>query len=848
MPETKRFICIHGHFYQPPRENPWLETVETQDSAAPYHDWNERVCAECYAPSGAARIVNNKNQITRIVNNYARISFNFGPTLLSWLVENAPRTYRMILDGERRSRKAFRGHSSAMAQVYNHVILPLASRRDRITQIRWGIGDYQHHYGSAPEGMWLAETAADSESLELLAQHGIKFTVLAPHQCRRIRALNGGANWTDTPGGSVDTTHPYLVRFDSGVSIAVFFYDGPTSRAIAFEGLLNSGDSFVTRLKAGFKDDPQPQLVHVATDGESYGHHHKYGEMALAYALRMLEEDKTVNLTNYGSFLEQFPPEYEAEIVENTSWSCAHGVERWRSNCGCNVGTPGWNQAWRAPLRQALDELRDALVPLTEQEGAKLFKDVWAARDGYIEVMLDHRQQSVEQFFAEHQLLALTPPERVRGLELMEMQRHAQLMYTSCGWFFDDISGTEAVQVIAYAARVLQLARELSQEMAAPLETAFVARMAEAHSNVAKTGDGARIYKEQVSTKQLGLEQVAAHYAISSIFSSFAEETDLFCFRVWRNSYDVYTSGRGKLAVGRAKIVSAITGEQGSFSFAVLHFGDQNISAAVKAYDPEDAAAFEAFCSQAANHVQRADFPEVIRLLDRFYGHMDYSLTSLFSDEQRRIVHMILNSTLADIENSLTAIYKDHANLLHFLFSAGLPKPPALTLAAGFAINAGLRRALETDPIDQAQLRSFLSLAKTDQIPIETATLSYIADQRMKLAMVDLVMSSGSLDMLDRALALARTLTEMPFDLNLWQAQNIWYEILRTSSTAFTALANDDRPRWDKDFCALGSCLSIDCAAISLLEPIPATTGGPGGIDIYTWQPGPQLLKWEYVV
>ena len=825
MPASKRFICIHGHFYQPPRENPWLETVETQDSAAPYHDWNERVCAECYAPNGAARILNSKNRIMRIVNNYARISFNFGPTLLSWLVENAPRTYRMILDGERRSRRTFRGHSSAMAQVYNHVIMPLASRRDRITQIRWGIADYQRHYGSAPEGMWLAETAADNESLELMAEHGIKFTVLAPHQCKRIRPLRDGANWVDTPGASVDISHPYLVRFDSGLSIAVFFYDGPTSRAIAFEGLLNSGESLAARLKSGFRYNAQPQLVHVATDGESYGHHHKYGEMALAYALRLLESDKTVNLTNYGSFLEQFPPEYEAQIVENTSWSCVHGVERWRSNCGCNAGHGGWSQAWRAPLRKALDGLRDGLVPLTELEGAKLFKDVWAARDGYIDAMLDHSPQAVEQFLRRHQLHSLTVPERVRALELMEMQRHAQLMYTSCGWFFDDISGIETVQVIAYAARVLQLAREVSLELAAPLEPAFLARMTEARSNVAKAGDGALIYKEQVATKQLGLEQVAAHYAISSIFSSFAEETDLFSFRVWRNSYDVYTSGRGRLALGRVKIVGAVTGKQRSFSFAVLHFGDQNITAAVKAYEPEDAPAFEAFVTQAAATVQRADFPEVIRLLDRYYGHMDYSLTSLFGDEQRRIVQLILTSTLSDIENSLTTIYEDHASLLHFLSQAGLPKPPALTLAAGFAINAGLRRALESDPIDQPQLRSFLSLAKADQVALETATLSYIADLRMKRAMIDLQMSSGSLEMLDRALGLARTLTELPFELNLWQAQNIWYEILRTASYALTALAADDRPRWDKTFSELGTCLSIDCAAIGAQDPAAVTTG-----------------------
>ena len=830
MGSGNRFVCIHGHFYQPPRENPWLETVETQETAAPYHDWNERICAECYATNGAARILNVKNLITRIVNNYARISFNFGPTLLSWLKENAPRTYRMILDGERRSRKTFGGHSSAMAQVYNHIIMPLASTRDRITQIRWGIADYRHHYGTAPEGMWLAETAADSESLELLAEHGIKFTVLAPHQCKRIRRLtdeaaNGDAGWTNTTGDTVDTTRPYLVRFSSGASIAVFFYNSPISRAIAFEGLLNSGENFAARLKAGFKDTAEPQLVHVATDGESYGHHHKHGEMALAYALRLLEEDTTVKLGNYASFLDQFPPTYECEIVEDTSWSCAHGVERWRSNCGCNGGKPGFNQLWRAPLRKALDHLRDAVEPLTEQEGANLFKNVWEARDGYIDVVLDQSPQVVERFFRKHQSHALTVAERVRALELMEMQRHAQLMYTSCGWFFDDISGIETVQVIAYAARVLQLARQLFGVQASPLEPAFLARLATAKSNVPSAGNGALLYKEQVSCRQLGLEQVAAHYAISSMFSSFAEETDLFCYRVWRDAWNIYASGRGRLALGRAKIVSAVTTEQQSYSFAVLHFGDQNITAAVKVYEEADAADFESFTKEAAGHVQRADFPEVIRLLDRYYGHVDYSMASLFTDEQRRIVQLILNSTLRDIETSLTTIYEDHASLLHYLSQAGLPKPAALTLAAGFAINAGLRHALEADPPDQAQLRSFLSLAKADQVPLETATLSYLADQRMKRAMVELQMSSGSLEMLERALALAHTVVELPFELNLWQAQNIWYEILRTANYGLIALGKDDRPSWEKGFNELGTCLSIDCTAMKALEPAAATAG-----------------------
>ena len=826
MATVKRFVCIHGHFYQPPRENPWLETVETQDSAAPYHDWNERICAESYATNGAARVLNVKDQITRIVNNYARISFNFGPTLLSWLKENAPRTYRMILDGERRSRKNFKGHSSAMAQVYNHAIMPLASRRDKITQIRWGIADYRHHYGLHPEGMWLAETAADTETLELLAQHGIRFTVLAPHQCKRIRPLKNGEDaWKDTPDASVDTSHPYLIRFESGVSMAIFFYDGPTSRAIAFEGLLNSGENFANRLKGCFRDIAPAQLVHVATDGESYGHHHKHGEMALAYALRLLEQDKNVRLANYGSFLEQFPPEFECEINDNTSWSCVHGIERWRSDCGCNGGKPGWNQAWRKPLRAALDELRDALIPLTDRAGKELFSDVWAARDAYIDVILDRSTESAQSFFIDHQSHPLTDPERVRALELMEMLRHAQLMYTSCGWFFDDISGIETVQIIAYAARVLQLAQTVFGLDAVSLEPSFLERLKQARSNVASAENGARIYQDKVSTMELGLEQVVAHYAISSIFSTFTEETELFCFSVRRLSYETFTSGRGRLAIGRVHIASAITGQMKSFSFAVLHFGDQNITAAVKAYDAAEVESFDAFVKQAADHVLRADFPKVIRLLDSYYGHVDYSLTSLFTDEQRRIVQVILNSTLRHIENSMTTIYEDHASLLHFLSQAGLPKPPALTLAAGFALNAGLRRALEGDPIDQAALHSFLALAKADQVALETPTLSYIADQRMKRAMIELLMSSGSLEMLERALTLARVFKELPFELNLWQAQNIWYEILRTSNYALTSLTPDDRPLWDKGFSDLAVCLSIDPEAITVQDLTAATTG-----------------------
>jgi alpha-amylase/alpha-mannosidase (GH57 family) len=808
MSSAERAICIHGHFYQPPRENPWLETVEAQESAAPWHDWNDRITAECYAPNGAARIVDQQNEIIRILNNYARMSFNFGPTLLSWLEQNAPRVHDAIVHADQRSQKRFSGHGSAMAQVYNHIIMPLASTRDRITQIRWGIADFRCRFRRMPEGMWLSETAVDSESLDLLAQHGIRFVLLAPHQCARIRSLATPAPaavakatapvkdqkdqkdpkepaWTETPNASVDTTQPYLVRLKEGRTVNVFFYDGPRSRAIAFEGLLNSGEGFAQRLISGFKpDSDDAQLVHVATDGESYGHHHRYGEMALAWVLHSLQDHNHepsagVRLTNYGEFLEQNPPRFEAQIVENTSWSCAHGIERWRSDCGCSSGRPGWNQKWRTPLRDALDSLRDAVAPLFHEAAIRLFKDPDAARNDYIGVVLDRSRESRASFFATHALYELNEEERTRALMLMELERHAMLMYTSCGWFFDDISGIETVQVIAYAGRVLQLASELFGKRAATLEKKFVDRLAAAKSNLPEQQDGATVYNRYIRSMQVGLEQVAAHYAISSIFTSYPDEADLFCYSVRRLAYESVMSGRVRLAMGQALICSKITEAAETVAFAVLHFGDQNITAVVKRWDSSQAAEYDQFLEEAKAAVNLADFPEVVRCFDRHFGAQTYSLRSLFRDEQKRILEILLTSTLAEVESSLSAIYENQASLLHFLSQSKLPRPEALTVAATFAINAGLRRALESEPIDAIQARTWLGLAKSDQVTLDKPLLSYIVDQKMKNVMLALHKHPEALHCVEDALLVARTLSELPFDVNLWQAQNLWYDTYR---------------------------------------------------------------------
>ncbi len=624
-----RFVCVHGHFYQPPRENPWLETVEVQESAAPYHDWNDRITAECYAPNGASRITNEQNEIVRILNNYARMSFNFGPTLLSWLAEKAPRTYRMILDADAASAARFGGHGSALAQVYNHMIMPLASTRDARTQIRWGIADFEHRFGRKPEGMWLAETAVNRHVLDMMAQEGIKFTILAPNQCARVRSLSTPtAPFTETPNANVDPTQPYVVMLDEGRTINVFFYDGPASRAIAFEGLLDSGEKFANRLLANLRPPSAPtanlahpaQLSHVATDGESYGHHHKHGEMALSFAMHTIEDKGLATLTNYAEFLERFPPTCEAEVAENTSWSCAHGVERWRSDCGCNGGKPGWNQQWRKPLREALDFLRDASAPLAEQLAQPLLKDLWAARDAYIQVVLDRSPACMEKFLAAHALRELTEAERTSVLELMELERHAQLMYTSCGWFFDEISGIETVQIIAYAGRVLQLAAQLFGPAGRALEPEFLRILAQAKPNVPDLKDGSEVYTRYVTGLRIGLEQVGAHYAISSIFRSYPEEGELFCFDVHRDGHEVFTSGRGKVALGRARIRSRITEETEEICYAVLHLGDQNLSAAVRRYTDADEQAFAHFSADIRAAIRIANLPEVIRLIDRFFA------------------------------------------------------------------------------------------------------------------------------------------------------------------------------------------------------------------------------------
>jgi len=488
----KKYICVHGHFYQPPRENPWTGVIEEQGSAAPDHDWNERITSECYAPNAQTQILNNQDEAIHTVNNYSQISFNFGPTLLSWMEKSSPETYQSILEADQGSLARFSGHGAAIAQAYNHVIMPLANDRDKRSQVIWGIKDFEYRFKRKPEGMWLPETAVNLDTLEILAEQGIVFTILAPNQAQSVARI-GSDKWEDVTDGTIDTQLPYLCRLPSGKEINIFFYNGHISNEIAFGEMLKNG---VDLAKSLIKQYPKPlgcpRLVHIANDGETYGHHHSFGNMALAYMLYYIETNHLARVTIYGEFLAKNPPEYEVRIMEDTSWSCFHGVQRWKANCGCQLDSEKkWNQEWRKYLRETLDWLRDQLIPFYEQSMSAYYDDPWQIRNNYINVILDPSEENLANVIWSDARQELSVEDKVKIRNLLGMQHHAMLMYTSCGWFFDDISGLESTQILQYAARAMQLAKEVGSD---DLEDEFLNRLASAQSNIPEMGNGRTIY------------------------------------------------------------------------------------------------------------------------------------------------------------------------------------------------------------------------------------------------------------------------------------------------------------------------------------------------------------------
>jgi alpha-amylase/alpha-mannosidase (GH57 family) len=702
------YVTVHGHFYQPPRENPYLDAIERQPAAAPFHDWNERIHDECYRPNAFARVLNNQGEVVGIINNYEYMSFNIGATLMSWLERHDVEVYQRILEADKKSCDRLNGRGNAMAQVYNHIIMPLANEKDKYTQIRWGKVDFRHRFGRDPEGMWLAEAAVDYATLSALVKEGIRFIVLAPSQAQRCRPLpthdNSNPGWHEVGGSQIDTTRPYRCylkadkenennRLDSDTNpgsrsanrpyIDIFFYDGPISRDMGFSDIVYSSNFLAARIGAAVRGDHRPsQLISVATDGETFGHHKGGTEKTLAYAFVGEFPNNGWTVTNFAHYLSINPPSWEVEIKSVTAWSCAHGVDRWLTDCGCG-GAPGWHLKWRRPLRDALNWLRDELIKVYEEQGSKYFNQIWEARDQYIEVILDRSPDNVSRFLTRHQKHQLTASEQVDALRLLEMQRHSLLMFTSCGWFFEEISRPEGTQILRYAARALELAGEVA---GVQLEKGFLKLLAQAPSNIDIFRNGEDIYRQQVVTAQVTFKQVAAHYAITSLFtkSPATPKKQVYCYNVDELDYRIQRMGSLTLAVGQLKLVSEVTWESEHFAFAVLHLGGWDFHCCIQTF--EGRRAYSQLKEQLFKSLRMASAAQTILVMNQLFGEESFSLQDLFAEERHRIMKLLSQENLSRLNELYTQTYRDNYGVMMAFHRDEIEVPQELQMAAEIAL------------------------------------------------------------------------------------------------------------------------------------------------------------------
>ncbi|MDF5731082.1 MAG: DUF3536 domain-containing protein [Rhizonema sp. PD38] len=730
---TGVYVTVHGHFYQPPRENPYLDAIERQSGAAPFHDWNERIHSECYRPNAFARVLNDRGEVVGIVNNYEYLSFNIGPTLMSWLERHDMEVYQRILEGDRNSCDRLNGHGNAIAQVYNHIIMPLANERDKYTQIRWGKEDFRSRFGRDPEGMWLAETAVDYATLEALVKEGIRFIILAPSQAQRCRLLptqdDPKPEWHEVGGNQIDPTRPYRCYLPNGRSsnkeqrtkntpyIDIFFYDGPISRDMGYSDVVYSSNHLAGRIGSAVRGDHRPaQLISVATDGETFGHHKRGTEKTIAYALTEEFPSWGWTVTNFAHYLSLNSPTWEVELKPVTAWSCAHGVDRWQDDCGCGGGG-GWHQQWRRPLRDALNWLRDRLIEVYEEHGTQFFRDPWQARDEYVKVIHDRSPDNVSRFLNRHQTHELTASEQVDALRLLEMQRQALLMFTSCGWFFEEISRPEGTQILRYAARALELAGDVA---GVQLEHSFIERLTHAPSNVDLFKHGGEIYRQLVLTAQVSFKQVAVHYAITSLFANYKSlETSnptslqscslnhhpyqkrVYCYTADELDYQLQRLGSLTLVVGQLKLVSEIIRESENLMFAVLHLGGWDFHCGIQPF--EGRRNYTELKQKLFASLQQASAAHTILMMTQLFGEESYSWQNLFAEERHQLMGLLTQETLARLDQLYTQAYRDNYGVLMAFHRDELAAPQELQVAADIALgHRGMTtlRLLEQDISD----------------------------------------------------------------------------------------------------------------------------------------------------
>jgi hypothetical protein len=776
----RRFICIHGHFYQPPRENAWLETIDHQPSATPFHDWNDRIHDECYKRNAWARIQNNQNQIVEIVNNYEWISFNFGPTLLSWLEMEAPETYARLIEADQNSAERLNGHGNAMAQVYSHLIMPLANERDKRTQVIWGIKDFESRFGRKPEGMWLAETAADVPSLEIMAEFGIKFTVLAPGQAAAVMNPEDG-NWMPVTSYTVDTSRPYKVSLPSGKSIAVFFYNGDISQEVAFNGLLHDGAHFASRIMSGFSSQASENaLMHIATDGETYGHHHQFGEMALADAIQRLKKEENVELTNYAAYLAEFPPVWEAKIVEPSSWSCAHGVERWNSNCGCHTGgREGWNQEWRGPLRKALDFVRDTLAPFYEKEARFYVKDPWNMRDEYIKWVLEKDLKGLKSVEGKNVMVPLSEADRSRLLKLLEMQRQCILMYTSCGWFFNEVSGIETLQILQYAYRAISLAEELGH---APLLERWGQKLFQISSN--KYQDGLEIFREKIAGSQVDFGQFASFNALSTLWSEVEHHSFTNGFSISFEQLEKKFFSNGKAVKGRILLQSRFTLESKDFAFVV--WVDNDLTMQGRLTEGFKDVGFEEDWFGAAD----------LKDLDLMEGGK-IELADLYHEHQLILSKMMERSWQNQKSKAAIRMFETFPLKELPRFYGDEPVPQHLEAAARDFLEAKVKAFLKSGNIDLEELEELLPFKKQWKIgPLDNFELGQIAGKYMADLALHLESLNEKGEYLETLMESYELFTALGMIPEIWEVQNIIFDLKRRQG--FSESSSEKENFWNK--------------------------------------------------
>lgn len=771
------FLTIHGHFYQPPRENPWLEAIELQDSALPFHDWNERINKECYNPNSISKIVDNRNRILDVVNNYEHMSFNFGPTLLSWMEHFAPLTYERIIKADIESVSEHSGHGNAMAQVYNHIIMPLANENDKQTQIKWGIRDFEYRFGRKPEGMWLAETAVDDETLKFLEENGIKFTVLSPYQALKFRQ-EGDKDWQDVSWGNIDParSYRYYIKSAPGKFIDLFFYDGAISRSVAFDELLKDGNKFIKRLKEGISDcRDYPQLINIATDGESYGHHTKFGDMALSYVLKIRAKDEGFKITNYAEYLDKYRSNCEVDIKQASSWSCFHGVGRWKEDCGCSTGGhPGWNQKWRKPLRDALDYLRDELIVVFENEGQKYFDNVWDVRNKYINVILDRNEMNVKKFQQENFKPDLTDDDKVRAMELLEIQRQAMLMYTSCGWFFSEISGIETVQIMKYAARAMQLAARFTSKN---LEEKFLEILSQAKSNIPEFGTGKDIFERFVKPSIITVKQIATLWALSSLYQDFEDEENVYCYTITRKAYKKVQKNSSTFIVGHIEIQSKITLQKSNVMFALMQYAGGDFHCTIKEYS--DDAEFNRIKNDLIKIYTMNTLTEIIRALDEYFGKEYFTLKDIFIEERRKILQILLKGKLEKFSQTYQEMYDEGKGSIYHLQGLGLSIPDEFKISAEYALSHKFNDIVvhsggfvEDDLIQQATDINFE--AKKIDIKLDKSPSNLVFSKKI-LQNINRLVHSFEIQQADVVLEIFDNVRKLELNVDIAEAQNIYF-------------------------------------------------------------------------